>query len=387
MSIRVGGNVIGGNIGTDLLATKTDLNLSNSTAITNCITQIPQDIKLELNDGTLTLKAGSKVYVPNGTGVFNTVTIASDLSTSSGTGSYKYFVFYDYSANRIATRRIDLCSSGTSDPSTTNTAYYNTSTNIITQHNTDSTTWQSSFPLAIYSANGSVITSIDQVFNGFGYIGSTVFALPGVKGLIPNGRNADGTLKNIEFTVGRVLTRTRDLTGTNAPLVLNANDFANFAVADYNEELNLNISSTGVNTGRAIVGTWSATNGVIASFTPKTTFHALDYNDSSTISGWSMPSSRYIGLTLGASGATYTAPANGWFGIRAVATSTTNIGRLEFRNNTVSLDCYGIQVVSSTANTTMRAFVPVKKGDVVSLWYANVSSSIFGFIYAEGENV
>ena len=34
--------------------------------ISNYIRYINQDIKLELNDGTLTLKAGSKVYVPNG---------------------------------------------------------------------------------------------------------------------------------------------------------------------------------------------------------------------------------------------------------------------------------------------------------------------------------
>lgn len=44
-------------------------NLLNYT--TNRILEIPQDIKLELNNGTLTLKAGSKVYVPNGPGVFN----------------------------------------------------------------------------------------------------------------------------------------------------------------------------------------------------------------------------------------------------------------------------------------------------------------------------
>lgn len=32
----------------------------------NRIVSIPQDIKLELNDGTLTLKAGSKVWYPDG---------------------------------------------------------------------------------------------------------------------------------------------------------------------------------------------------------------------------------------------------------------------------------------------------------------------------------
>lgn len=41
-------------------------NTLNTSQITNCITEIPQDIKLELVDGTLTLKAGSKVYIPNG---------------------------------------------------------------------------------------------------------------------------------------------------------------------------------------------------------------------------------------------------------------------------------------------------------------------------------
>ena len=57
----------------------------NTTQITNCITEIPQDIKLELVDGTLILKAGSKVYVPNGfeedgvTKKFDEVVIESDL--------------------------------------------------------------------------------------------------------------------------------------------------------------------------------------------------------------------------------------------------------------------------------------------------------------------
>ena len=47
--------------------TSTGQNIGNwSSNVTNCITGIPQDIKLELSSGTLTLKAGSKVYVPNG---------------------------------------------------------------------------------------------------------------------------------------------------------------------------------------------------------------------------------------------------------------------------------------------------------------------------------
>ena len=45
--------------------------------ITNCITEIPQDIKLEINNGIITLKAGSKVY--NGNGVLKTTT--TDISS------------------------------------------------------------------------------------------------------------------------------------------------------------------------------------------------------------------------------------------------------------------------------------------------------------------
>ena len=58
-------------------------NLLNYT--TNRILEIPQDIKLELNNGTLTLKAGSKVYVPNGPGKFDVVTVPSDVVFHTGT--------------------------------------------------------------------------------------------------------------------------------------------------------------------------------------------------------------------------------------------------------------------------------------------------------------
>ena len=52
---------------TKLYITDSDDEALTNNNISNCITEIPQDIKLELNNhGTLKLKAGSKVYVPNG---------------------------------------------------------------------------------------------------------------------------------------------------------------------------------------------------------------------------------------------------------------------------------------------------------------------------------
>ena len=60
--------------------------------ISNCITEIPQDIKLELNsDYSITLKAGSKLYIPNGfetdgtTRKFDTKIIESDINFNAST--------------------------------------------------------------------------------------------------------------------------------------------------------------------------------------------------------------------------------------------------------------------------------------------------------------
>ena len=52
---------------------------------TNVITSVPKNINLTLSNGTLTLKAGSKVYVPNGKNAdgsnrFDEVVVASDIS-------------------------------------------------------------------------------------------------------------------------------------------------------------------------------------------------------------------------------------------------------------------------------------------------------------------
>lgn len=174
------------------------MDLSNR--ISNCITEIPQDIKLELNNGTLTLKSGSKVYVPNGSGVFNSVTIASDITRTQSTGGPYLCFFYN---NAIHLGPIPECYSGSTAPtlSTAVAYWYDTTNNVVKRTGDGGSTWTSGFslPYAAVSRSGDSISSIDRVFNGFGYIGTTVFALPGVKGLIPNGRKADGTLNTTAF--------------------------------------------------------------------------------------------------------------------------------------------------------------------------------------------
>jgi hypothetical protein len=100
----------------------------------------------------------------------------------------------------------------------------------------------------------------------------------------------------------------------------------------------------------------------------------INASGTSLASSWSMPSSRYIDLTLGASGSTYTAPANGWFEFGSGAS-----GVIQLVNTTKD-----IGMTSLTQSYEARTFVPVEKGDVVTCAYT-ATPSTYKFIYAEGE--
>lgn len=187
----------------------------NKSQISNCLLEVPQNIKLELADGVLTLKAGSKVYVPNGfeadgtTPKFDEVTIESDLTRTEGIPNGTCIFFVDDTILHV--QKNTKVVSGSTVPSTTTPLWYDTSNNIIKYYNgsswvTDIGTGKFSLPVAICTTRSNYVNSIDQTFNGFGYIGSTVFVTKGVKGLIPNGINEDGTLKNIEWSNNSVKT-------------------------------------------------------------------------------------------------------------------------------------------------------------------------------------
>lgn len=297
MTIRTNGQIIGGTSGgitewgkvKGTLSDQTDLqdaldNKLSTTAITNCITEIPQDIKLELNDGTLTLKAGSKVYVPNGVGVFDAVTINSDI-TIQGSDNTQYILLYYPQGGYIGKTAKSNVFSGPDGSSVAEYGFWYDTTNNIIKRKLGGVfdAGGYSLPFGLSTATSSSIKSIDQVFNGFGYIGSTVFALPGIKGLIPNGRNADGSLKNIEFTRNSVRVDTFTIaayTGT-----FNLYSFSTYnafqALQKYDEKTN---TMVGAYAGSFISGEGYLTNGVITSFAPKTPFHAVDYNDFNSLS-------------------------------------------------------------------------------------------------------
>lgn len=91
-----------------------------------------------------------------------------------------------------------------------------------------------------------------------------------------------------------------------------------------------------------------------------------------------MPSSTYDEWVVGASGSTYTAPADGWVIAQGACTASSGWANLYTSENVnTSYTMYG-------ANIGYKIFVPVSKGSTVLLGYSNVSISVFYFVYANG---
>lgn len=97
-------------------------------------------------------------------------------------------------------------------------------------------------------------------------------------------------------------------------------------------------------------------------------------------SSWGFPSDNYDGLTLGASGTEYTAPANGWviLGKRVGASAAQYIS--------VFTDSFDFTTtIKGDAGNEMTAICPVRKGDTFKVNYnATGETTRFRFIYAEG---
>lgn len=246
---------------------------------TNCLTVIPDDIKLKLNDGTLTLKAGSKIHF----GYREAVVIQKDLQLGRSSNNAE-FVMIDSDGLSANYWRPTICYSGKTPPTVTGTAiYYNTDDGHFYYTTNSGTNWTQSgmsLPICLISQQASApyVLSIDQVFNGFGYIGNTIFALPGVEGLIPNGF-VGKQRNNIKFTTSSVLTSTRNNAYDDYDIILRQNEITN-SLLTYDFANNIMLNFVGSAVSYAVVGKVSAdSTGRITSFNPKTVFQAPDYQD------------------------------------------------------------------------------------------------------------
>ncbi len=100
----------------------------------------------------------------------------------------------------------------------------------------------------------------------------------------------------------------------------------------------------------------------------------------SLASGLGMPSSRYIDLTLGASGSTYTAPANGFITLQY--NTNADFSYCHLYNGSIS---YGTTAVYDH-NTLGGLYqgIEVRGGSQFRISYSGLEILIFRFIYAEG---
>ena len=183
---------------------------------TNCLTIVPQNIKLTLYNGVLTLKAGSKVFVPDGfeedevTPKFNEIVIQEDIineDLGSSTTTPDIWMIIP-STGDFTSWSETLCFSGSSAPSETDACWYDADENLIKSRRNGETFVANgiSLPIAIgFNTENHENDKILTVFNGATYLGSHVFGLPGVKGLTPYGYNPDGTTRNEEVTVDNVV--------------------------------------------------------------------------------------------------------------------------------------------------------------------------------------
>lgn len=377
---------------TEALNNKADRDLNNLTEdatnaikpsdITNCITKIPQDIKLELNDGTLTLKAGSKVYVPNGPGVFDEVVIQNDVNGGqSGTNNNVFYLLTPARTGMSSCAENNMYSGATEPTGTTYAVWYDTTNNRIGLRSAGATTFTFgySFPITTANISSNLVTSIDQVFNGFGYIGSTIFALPGVEGLIPNGRNNDGSLNSIKFATSKASIQTvSNVTAINTNIRVYSNNVG-VGLLYYDLIKNINTNSAGDVLLCANVGNADIESGRITSFSPKNVFQAVDRNDTEWASTQSKPSNRYVNLTLQASGTTYMAPANGWFVFDKQAAAQGQY--IQFNeSNKCTLTAYAYN-----NDSRLSLLYPILKNKTISIVYnASGVTNYFRFIYDEG---
>ncbi len=290
--------------------TRSNINLSNLTEtgekhflnkqqITNSILEIPQNIKLELTNGVLKIKSGSKVYIPNGVGNFDVETISSDVIVDLASSSGTFRVFYRKGGN-VAYANQGNVKSGPTPTNAISGMYYDTTLNKVGYYRNNTTGDGSlyTFPLAEVTITNGKCTSINQIFNGIGYIGSTVFILPNLKVLLSAGRNADGTLNNYELNISKCLTYTTAVTLNNGYFVIGTKngvtigfgispkyetDIPNTTLGTftYNRVDNYIYANSDIGAGnkRAFIASVSVSGGVITSFKPLYPFFAMDYND------------------------------------------------------------------------------------------------------------
>jgi hypothetical protein len=235
--------------------------------------------------------------------------------------------------------------------------------------------------------------------------------------LIPNGRNPNGTLLNIDYTFASTRQITVTSAGqadTNRYLFLVYNSSAGSLTTSTNSQFNV-IASTTTPTISPLIGptvdwfnpddnVWRRTTNRGTSWTTVIQMPIARYDCSSSaitavrgrkvseilnnfdahrIAGWPMPSDKHIDITQGASGNTYIAPADGWINIILVTTNTNGWCSISLHNDSgISILVDGTTTYAS--GRTITTICPIAARSKFGVTYNDVNFDTFRFIYAKG---
>ena len=327
--------------------------------ITNCITEMPHIVNMALSGETLTVKSGSVLYDLAG----NSLVLEQDKNfLMTYTSKAQCFVLITKNGS------IFLISLADSKLSVSNgKVMYDTQE-----------CW---LPLGLATRNTEGLSTIDLVFNGIGFLVSTVFALPGVSGLIPAGRTEDGKLKYEMFNTGKILSTEFNLPSYNGPAILYFKaDGIFFQSEDYFDEIENQMKSPDYQ-GTLQAGRVFISNGKISEFFPPKI--AQIYTSASWIGSRGKPSGKMLPLTLGASETNYYAPSNGWIFLDKTATAAGQlIAYLCYKDGKLTI----YEFVQAIKSSTLQLLFPVSKGQEFKIVYdAAGSTNAFNFIFDEGE--
>lgn len=240
------------------------------------------------------------------------------------------------------------------------------------------------------------------------YTSTSLTVKGGLTVLIPSGINGDGSLRNIEYTLPA------DQTTPYIPYASTVQDRRHAIFLDTNGAITLDwakgaytigaVAPTTFYAGSAIwydtmnnviketndngatwtaklyvflgdldVNLFSSTINLVKSNLP---IRLFSKNADNEIAQLSFPSTTKEAITVGATGSYYTAFGTGFF-------YATGYGNVHLANTTRKIESSSNYYEGVWGG---HAFVPVQKGDVVSLSYVVLSGAVdFFFVYAEGE--
>ena len=238
----------------------------------------------------------------------------------------------------------------------------------------------------------------------------TITLKQGLKLLIPNGRNADATLNNIEYTLSADLSKTlSEFSNTTDYVFFVYDEQTPDVMLELPQKVYYGILSERPEDGSCTLYYASDTNYwycysdevwniiqicKIASVSTSTeaitalntydTLRLINANDTDFLSHQSMPSAKYIDLSFPTNGATYISPADGWFQLNGAAGyGPDKLSYHTLNNGTAHLSI----VTTAMTHVGQAVYIPAAKGDAISVTYSsNVATDgrLFRFIYSKG---